>query len=82
MHSDEDAYARQTDRASNDAVAPAIAEHSGRIVKNTGDGSLAEFPSAVEAVCAANTRIHGLGNIVNYRCAANKSHDPGSPLSS
>jgi hypothetical protein len=32
---------------------PAIAEHGGRIVKNTGDGFLAEFPSAVEAVRAA-----------------------------
>jgi adenylate cyclase len=36
-----------------DAVNPAIAEHGGRIVKNTGDGFLAEFPSAVEAVRAA-----------------------------
>jgi class 3 adenylate cyclase len=36
-----------------DAVAPAITEHGGRIVKNTGDGFLAEFPSAVEAVRAA-----------------------------
>jgi TolB-like protein len=32
---------------------PAIVEHGGRIVKNTGDGFLAEFPSAVEAVRAA-----------------------------
>jgi class 3 adenylate cyclase len=32
---------------------PAIREHGGRIVKNTGDGFLAEFPSAVEAVRAA-----------------------------
>jgi class 3 adenylate cyclase len=36
-----------------DAVHPAIAEHGGRTVKNTGDGFLAEFPSAVEAVRAA-----------------------------
>lgn len=28
-----------------DTVAPAIAEHGGRIVKNTGDGFLTEFPS-------------------------------------
>ncbi|PPQ20781.1 adenylate/guanylate cyclase domain-containing protein [Bradyrhizobium sp. AC87j1] len=32
---------------------PAISEHGGRIVKSTGDGFLAEFPSAVEAVRAA-----------------------------
>ena len=46
-----------------DAVHPAIAEHGGRIVKNTGDGFLAEFPSAVEAVRAAmqfQTRMHEL----------------------
>ena len=36
-----------------DGVEPAIAEHGGRIVKHTGDGFLAEFPSAVEAVRAA-----------------------------
>ena len=35
-------------------IAPAIAGHHGRIVKLMGDGLLAEFPSAVEAVlCAA-----------------------------
>jgi class 3 adenylate cyclase len=34
-------------------VEPKIAEHRGRIVKNTGDGLLAEFPSVVEAVRSA-----------------------------
>src|SRR5438876_5723356 len=35
-------------------IDPTIAGHSGRIVKTTGDGLLAEFPSVVEAVqCAA-----------------------------
>jgi len=35
-------------------VNPKIAEHRGRIVKNTGDGFLAEFASVVDAVrCAA-----------------------------
>jgi TolB-like protein/class 3 adenylate cyclase/Flp pilus assembly protein TadD len=31
-------------------VHPKIAEHRGRVVKNTGDGLLAEFPSVVDAV--------------------------------
>ena len=35
-------------------VEPKIEEHQGRVVKNTGDGLLAEFPSVVDAVrCAA-----------------------------
>src|SRR5262249_6391811 len=53
MHDDEEAtHARLTALLTN-AVEPAIAEHGGRIVKKTGDGLLAEFPSAVEAVRAA-----------------------------
>ena len=36
-----------------DLIEPKIAEHEGRVVKLMGDGLLAEFPSAVEAVeCA------------------------------
>jgi adenylate cyclase len=34
-------------------VEPKIGEHSGRVVKNTGDGVLAEFPSVVGAVRCA-----------------------------
>ena len=34
-------------------VNPKIAEHRGRVVKNTGDGLLAEFSSAVDAVRCA-----------------------------
>src|SRR6201987_3559602 len=38
-------------------VDPKIAEHRGRIVKNTGDGFLAEFPSVVDAVrCAVEVQ--------------------------
>jgi len=34
-------------------VYPKIEEHRGRIVKNTGDGMLVEFPSVVDAVRCA-----------------------------
>src|ERR1700761_4461935 len=38
-------------------VDPKIKEHRGRIVKNTGDGLLAEFSSVVDAVrCAAEVQ--------------------------
>jgi TolB-like protein/class 3 adenylate cyclase len=63
MHDDEEATHAKLAALLTEAVRPAIAEHGGRIVKNTGDGFLAEFPSAVEAVRAAmhfQTRIHEL----------------------
>jgi TolB-like protein len=63
MHCDEEATHAKLTALLADGVAPAIAEHGGRIVKNTGDGFLAEFPSAVQAVRAAvqfQTRIKEL----------------------
>jgi len=43
-------------------VNPKIKEHRGRVVKNTGDGMLAEFPSVVDAVrCAAEIQ-HGMND--------------------
>src|SRR3981189_67292 len=53
MHNDEESTQGKLTAPLADGVAPAIAEHGGRIVKNTGDGFLAEFPSAVQAVRAA-----------------------------
>ena len=53
MHTEEEAtHARVTALLTN-TVMPAIAEHGGRVVKHTGDGLLADFPSAVDAVRAA-----------------------------
>lgn len=60
MHIDEEATHFKLSMLLAQGVEPAIAEHGGRIVKNTGDGFLAEFPSAVQAVRAAvqfQTRI-------------------------
>ncbi|OHV78010.1 adenylate/guanylate cyclase domain-containing protein [Ensifer sp. LCM 4579] len=37
----------------NAFIAPAVAEHGGRVVKQTGDGTLAEFSSVVDSVACA-----------------------------
>ncbi|RZM94017.1 adenylate/guanylate cyclase domain-containing protein, partial [Bradyrhizobium genosp. SA-3] len=63
MHNDEEATHAKLTALLAGGVEPAIAQHGGRIVKNTGDGFLAEFPSAVEAVRAAmqfQSRINAL----------------------
>jgi TolB-like protein/class 3 adenylate cyclase len=53
MHGDEEGTHTRLTVLLAEAVEPSIAQHGGRIVKNTGDGLLAEFRSAVEAVRAA-----------------------------
>src|SRR5476649_1871413 len=63
MHADEEATHSRVTALLTNTVMPVIAEHGGRVVKNTGDGLLAEFPSAVEAVRAATQfqeRVHDL----------------------
>jgi adenylate cyclase len=49
MHSDEEATQARLAALLTGIFEPSIAEHGGRLVKNTGDGFLAEFPSTVEA---------------------------------
>jgi class 3 adenylate cyclase/DNA-binding SARP family transcriptional activator len=53
MHDDEEETHRQFELAMSDIIRPSLARHGGRLVKSTGDGFLAEFASAVEAVRAA-----------------------------
>jgi adenylate cyclase len=43
-------------------IEPRISQHEGRVVKLMGDGLLAEFPSAVEAVQCAVEIQHGIGD--------------------
>src|SRR5882672_11362721 len=53
MHRDEERTHTRVTTLLAEVVMPAIATHGGRVVKNTGDGFLAEFPSAVAAVRSA-----------------------------
>jgi adenylate cyclase len=54
MGADEEGTHERLKAHRRELVDPKIREHSGRIVKTTGDGLLAEFPSVVDAVrCAA-----------------------------
>jgi class 3 adenylate cyclase len=53
MHADEEGTHTRFTALMTGTIEPATAEHGGRIVKSTGDGFLAEFPSAVEAAKCA-----------------------------
>jgi adenylate cyclase len=54
MGADEEGTHERLKAHGRELLDPKIGEHSGRIVKTTGDGMLWEFPSVVDAVrCAA-----------------------------
>src|SRR5260370_14743405 len=57
MGADEEGTHERLKAHRRELVDPKISEHSGRIVKTTGDGMLVEFPSIVDAVrCAAEVQ--------------------------
>jgi adenylate cyclase len=57
MGADEEGTHERLQAHRREFVEPTIGEHSGRVVKNTGDGMLAEFPSVVDAVrCAVEVQ--------------------------
>lgn len=53
MHISEEATHARVTALMTSGILPVIAEHCGRVIKNTGDGFLAEFSSAVDAVRSA-----------------------------
>jgi adenylate cyclase len=65
MSADEEGTLARLKAHRHTLVDPTIAEHRGRIIKTTGDGLLAEFPSAVDAVRCAIEVQRGMiaGNV-------------------
>ena len=63
MNEDEEATVSAWQAARAGVIQPSIEEFSGRIVKHTGDGFLAEFPTVSEAVRCAVTMQHGFAGL-------------------
>src|SRR3984893_7945680 len=64
MGADEEGTHERLKAHLRELIEPKIAEHRGRMVKNTGDGFLAEFASVVDAVrCAVEILGPGVPNI-------------------
>ena len=60
MGADEEGTHERLQAHLRELIEPEIAEHRGRIVKNTGDGFLAEFASVVDAVRCAVEMQRGM----------------------
>jgi adenylate cyclase len=60
MSADEVGTLRAVKACRTELIEPCISARGGRIVKTTGDGVLAEFPSAVDAVACAITLQQGI----------------------
>jgi class 3 adenylate cyclase len=61
-------------------VEPKIAEHRGRVVKNTGDGLFAEFGSVVDALRCAVEVQRGMAERNAYCCRSSTA--PSRPFGS
>ena len=66
MGVDEEDTLRRLKALRHELIDPKMAEYRGRVVKTTGDGILAEFPSVIDAVRCASDIQHGMAerNIV------------------
>jgi len=62
MGADEEGTHERLKAHLRDLIEPKIAEHRGRVVKNTGDGFLAEFQSVVDAVRCAVEMQRGMAD--------------------
>lgn len=72
MREDEDGTAARFRSVLDEVVRPAVADNTGRIVKLTGDGILAEFDSVVHGVSAALTIQQSPGDgVIQFRIGVN-----------
>src|SRR5215472_241538 len=62
MGADEEGTHERLQAHLRELIEPKTAEHRGRIVKNTGDGFLAEFASVVDAVRSATEIQRGMAD--------------------
>ena len=68
MEEDTDGTVAAWQDAREDVIKPKVGEHSGKIVKLTGDGFLAEFPTVQDAVNCAIALQQGLeSSSLNFR---------------
>jgi adenylate cyclase len=75
MGIDEVGTLRQLTACRRDCIDPTITAGRGRIVKATGDGVLAEFPSAVQAVASAITIQRSLASRNEDLAAEKTAHN-------
>ncbi|MEA3274631.1 MAG: adenylate/guanylate cyclase domain-containing protein, partial [Pseudomonadota bacterium] len=72
MERDTDGTVAAWHAARSNVIDPGIAEYRGRIVKHTGDGFLAEFPTAQDAVRCAIALQEGLASSsLDFRMGVN-----------
>jgi adenylate cyclase len=72
MEQDTDGTVAAWQAARDEVIDPTIAEHSGRTVKLTGDGFLAEFPTVQDAVrCAIEMQEALASSSLDFRMGIN-----------
>jgi len=72
MEDDTDGTVAAWQDAREDVIKPAVASHSGKIVKLTGDGFLVEFPTVQDAVnCAINMQRGLASSSLDFRMGIN-----------
>ena len=72
MEADTDGTVAAWQDAREDVIKPSVSDHSGKIVKLTGDGFLVEFPTVQDAVnCAIDMQDSLLSSSLDFRMGVN-----------